>query len=136
MRSLLILASVFGLAGCATIVKSDRQSVQFTGGLENGQTKVRLPDGNFDLTNGSGLIVVTRSKDDIPIEVTCNGVAKKGVLPTRYDIGWAGAGNLIFGGIPGWIIDAINPKGYNVVSPYSVHDLCEDKPVPPSAAMK
>lgn len=130
MKHTLLCLALLATSGCATIVKSERQSVILTGGQENGPTKVRLPDGNYDLSDGRGTILVTRSKEDIPIEVTCNGVTKKGVLPTHFDWAWGGAGNLVFGGIPGWIIDPLNSKGYNVRTPYSVHELCAENRMP------
>lgn len=124
MKFITLALSILMLSGCATIVKSERQTVRLTGGLEQGETKIRLPDGVSTLTDGSGAVIVTRSKEDIPIEVTCNGVTQKGVLPTHYDWGWAGLGNFVFGGIPGWVIDGVGNKGYDAKSPYSVHELC------------
>ena len=136
MKRLLFAAFALSLSSCATIVKSDRQSVTLTGVPEATTAKVNLPDGSFEVRGGSSTILVTRSKDDIPIEVTCNGVVQKGLLPTHYDVGWAGLGNLVFGGIPGWIIDGVNPKGYNPQTPFSIQSMCADKPAELSAQQR
>lgn len=125
MKILFLLLSLL-MCSCASIVKSDRQSVQFVGGPEGEIAKIQLPDGKHDL-DGMGTIVVTRSKSDIPIKVTCNGVTSEGIIKTKYDIVFSGLGNLIFGGIIGWVVDATNDKGYNVTSPYNVSNLCADK---------
>lgn len=129
MRPNFVLAMITAaaLSGCATIVKSDRQTVILSGGDENGTTTINIPDGKHELADGNGQILVSRSKQDIPISVTCNGVTKKGVIPTRFDWGWAGLGNAVFGGIPGWIIDGVGDKAYDPKSPFNVDSLCEKR---------
>lgn len=112
-------------AGCATIVKSERQSVQFVGGPDGGGAKINLPDGSYEMTGPQNTFIVTRSREDIPISVTCNGKIKMGTVKTRFDIFLGGLGNLIFGGIIGWIIDGSGNKAYDPVSPYNISSLCD-----------
>jgi hypothetical protein len=115
MRSILgILLFTFLFSSCAIIVKSNRQQVFFRGGPDNGVTKVNSPDGTFEVENGQGTYLMTRSKSDIPIKVTCpNGKSKSGIIETRFD--W------LAGGLGNWwtyfigsVFDATNDKGYDI----------------------
>lgn len=125
MKNLVMLIAILSFCSCATIIKNSKQTVTFTGGLEDGSTKVATPEGNYTLADGSTSALLTRTKSDIPIQVTCNGKTNKGILPTHYDVGWAGLGNIIFGGIPGWIIDGIGDKGYDIQDSFNVGALCK-----------
>jgi hypothetical protein len=116
-----------GLCACATIIKNPKQTVVLNGGLEDGSTKVSTPEGNFTLNGGATTIMLTRTSNDIPIEVTCNGSTQKTVLPTHFDWGWAGLGNIVFGGIPGWIVDGVGDKGYDIQKSFNVGPLCSTK---------
>lgn len=127
MKRFTLVIVAMSFAGCATIVKSERQTIHFVGGAESGETKIRTPDGTHTIIDGSGAVVLSRSKADIPIDVTCNGVTQKGVIPTRYDVLMSGGGNLIFGGIIGWIIDATNDKAFDAKSPMNISNMCSPK---------
>lgn len=129
MKKLICLPAIF-LMGCATIINSERASVTFTGPPEV-TAKVQTPDGVFDV-KGNSASLITRSRRDVPIEVTCNGVTQKGLIPTSFDWGWGGAGNLFFGGVPGWTIDAVGNKAYSPVSHYDVTSLCKQEREPAS----
>ncbi|WP_413580859.1 hypothetical protein [Bdellovibrio sp. HCB288] len=115
-----------GLAGCATIVKSERTTVRITGGLPNGETQINLPDGQYNLKNGQTTIRVTRSKEDIPVTVTCNNETREGFMKTKYDALAGVAGNIVFGGIIGIAIDAANDKTYDPPEHYNISQLCAD----------
>lgn len=125
-RVSLLIFALLG-AGCATIVKSDRQTVQFTGGPEEQTAKIKLPDGTHELVGGSTTALVSRSKSDIPIEVTCNGQTRKGVIKTSFDPLAGVAGNIVFGGLIGLAIDIYGDKAYDVKSPYNIDQLCETR---------
>lgn len=111
---LLMITSSLFLSSCAMLVKSNRQNVFFKGGPEKGVTKVQSPDGTYDVENGSGSYLMTRSKPNIPIKVTCpDGVVKSGQVETSFD--W------LAGGLGNWwtyfigsIFDAMSDKGYNI----------------------
>ncbi len=130
-RSLFLVLVIATNFGCAHIVKPERQTVVFNGGASQGTTIVNAPDGKFEFTGGQGTAMMTRTKADVPIEVTCNGVTRKGVIPTQFDMFLGGLGNIIFGGIIGWIIDGSGNKGYDIKSPYNLNQLCET-PQPPA----
>jgi hypothetical protein len=77
---------VASFSSCATLFNADRQMVQFRGGQEKGVTKVSTPDGTFEVENGSGSFMMTRSKSNIPIKIMCpNGEAKNDIIETRFD---------------------------------------------------
>lgn len=126
-----ILMALSLLQGCATIVKSPNQSIQLTGGLEDSSTKVSTPTGNFTLNGGATTILMPRTKADIPIEVTCHGQTQKTVVPTRFDIAWGGLGNLVFGGIIGWFLDAVGDKAWDAQTPFNVAPYCAKSPMTP-----
>lgn len=122
MNKYLVIA-VLVLAGCATIVKDEKAKVNFIG--PNGvPLTLNTPDGKFEVV-GETPLMVTRSGDDIPIVVTCEGKSNNGTLPTSFDVGWGGFGNLIFGGIPGWIIDGVGNKAYDPPESFDLAPLCE-----------
>nr|AGU11995.1 hypothetical protein [uncultured organism] len=127
---LLIFAISFVFTmGCATIVKSEKMPVRFTGGLGQGETKLSMPDGQYTISNGQTTVLVTRSREDIPISVTCNNETREGVLKTRYDAFAGVLGNIVFGGPIGIGIDAFGNKTYDPPSNYNLAPLCfEGKP--------
>jgi hypothetical protein len=98
-RTVLVLSTLFLGSGCATIMKSDKTPVQFSGGMADGSTRINLPDGQFNAAGGQATILVSRSREDIPISVTCNNVTRDGVLKTSYDPLAGIVGNLVLGGI-------------------------------------
>ena len=134
MTRLLFLVLTSMTIGCATIVKTEKRSVTFAGPNDM-MIKLQTPDGNFEV-RGNTSVMMTRTKSDIPIEVTCNGTTNKGVVPTSFDWGWAGLGNVVFGGIPGWVIDGIGNKSYDPPSNYNLSPLCQSKPERATASQK
>lgn len=123
----LLFLSVLLSAGCATIVKSDKMPVQFSGGLSDGTTRINLPDGQFLAPDGKTTILVTRSKEDIPVSVTCNNITREGIIRTSYDPLAGIAGNLVFGGLIGIGIDAVGNKAYDPPQRFNIAPLCNEK---------
>ncbi|WP_413612793.1 hypothetical protein [Bdellovibrio sp. HCB-110] len=97
------------------------------GGLERGETKISLPDGQYSSLNGRTTVLVSRSKEDIPITVTCNEETREGVIKTEYDATAGILGNIVFGGIIGMGIDAYNDKTYDPPEIYNLAPLCSTK---------
>ncbi len=124
------------LSGCATIVKDHTQSILLTGGQKDSSTKVSTPTGSFTLTDGSTTVMLPRSKDDIPIEVTCNGTTKKTVIPTEFDVLLGGFGNIIFGGIIGILVDSSGSQAYDAKTPFDVSELCATPKIEPAQQAK
>ena len=130
LRNLLtiILLSVL-VSSCATIINSSRQIVFFKGATENGITKVKTPDGTFEIENGTASYLMTRSKADIPIMVYCpDGKKKSGIIMTEFDWPLGGAANLIWTyGIPfAATIDVMSNKAYNIPD-ISLSFYCEEE---------
>lgn len=125
MRSFgLILLSVFLSTSCATLLNGERQQVFFKGGPEKGVTKVRTPDGTFELENGAGAYMLTRSKSNIPMKIECpDGKVKNGIIDTEFDWLKGGFGNILNGGW-GWLIDPFMRESYNIKNP-SLMDYCK-----------
>lgn len=118
-----MLIAVFS-NGCATIMKAERTPVRFTGGASAGETKLNLPDGQYNLSNGQTTVLVTRSKADIPFSVTCNSQTREGVIRTSYDALAGIAGNIVFGGIIGIGIDAVGNKTYDPPENFNLAPYC------------
>ncbi|MBL7557323.1 MAG: hypothetical protein JNM24_15960 [Bdellovibrionaceae bacterium] len=120
------LATITISLGCATIVKSDKIPVKFMGGLKEGDTILNTPDGQYNLKNGQTTVLVSRSKTDIPISVTCNNETREGVIITKYDALAGILGNIVFGGIIGMGIDSFNNKTYDPPNSFNLAPLCSD----------
>ena len=119
-----MMIAVATLSGCATIVNGDRQQVFVRGGVENGMTKLRTPDGTFDVENGAGAFMMTRSKSDIPVKVDCpNGTSKNAILSTHYDWAWGGAGNILNYGI-GYFVDPFTRNAY-IIDDVALAGICD-----------
>ena len=115
----LLVISIF-CAGCASIVKSKYEIVRFHGGSP--KTTIESPFGPFKL-NRQGALYLPRSRDDYPITVICNGIPHTKVLTTSPNIFFI-LGNLVFGGIPGWIVDGFGDKGYDYDQPINLTGYC------------
>jgi hypothetical protein len=127
-----LVGSLVLLSACASIVKSEKIPVRFMGGLSDGETQLDLPDGQYKLKNGQTTVLVSRSKEDIPITVTCNQETRQGIIQTKYDALAGVFGNIIFGGIIGMTIDAYSNKAYDPPSSYNLNSLCA-MPATPAA---
>lgn len=131
---IVILAYLFVFSsGCATIVKSDRTPVRFSGGSSNGETRLNLPDGQYNLMNGQTTVLVSRSRQDIPFSVTCNNETREGVIPTRFDALAGVGGNIIFGGIIGLGIDSFGNKTYDPPESFNLSPYCAQPQVQESS---
>lgn len=124
MKSVFLILAMIQI-GCATIVKPERQHVDFVGGPEGGTTQITTPDGTTSFNGNYGKILITRSRQDIPLTVTCKDGPKSGLLSSQFDVLMGGFGNLVFGGIPGWIIDGTGNKAYDIPSPIDISQFCE-----------
>ena len=121
---------LFMYTGCASIVKSDKISVRFMGGLKEGETILNTPDGQYTLRNGQTTVLVSRSKTDIPVSVSCNSETREGVIVTKYDAVAGILGNLVFGGLIGMGIDSFSNKAYDPPPSYNISPLCAESKAP------
>jgi hypothetical protein len=121
---LIIITAFLFQASCATIVKSERTMVTFNGGLSNGVTKIDIPDGQYTTNTGNTTVLVSRSRQDIPITVTCNDQSRNGIIRTSYDPLAGFVGSLLLGGIIGIGVDALGNKAYDPPSAYNLSGLC------------
>ena len=113
-----ILLTIFLASGlcqsCATLVHGERQKVVFSGGPESGTTKVLTQDGAFYAEHGAGSFMMTRSKSDHSVVILCpDGSRKQGIVTTRFDWIFGGAGNALTLGW-GWLVDPFMDRAYNI----------------------
>jgi hypothetical protein len=124
LRAAIATLLLVATTNCATMFKSDRQTVYFRGGPEKGITKVQTPDGTFEIQDGSGSYLMTRSKSDIPLRVTCpDGSQKTGVVETRFDWLVGGFLNVLNYGL-GWVVDPFNGSSYDIAD-ISLMEYCK-----------
>lgn len=113
MKNIIIFISIF-FTGCASIVKSRQQEVNFTS-ISPGKIQVKTPDGNITISQGSSSLPMNRSQQDIPVQIICpNGQSNIGTLKTHFDWAWGILGNLVSFQIIGWIVDPVSDKAYNI----------------------
>lgn len=113
------------LSGCATLINQERQLVFFKGGQDKVVTKVQTPDGTFDVENGTGSFMMTRSRSNIPIKIMCaNGETKSDILETRFD--WLPGlfGNVLLTSGWGLLIDPFMADAYTIPD-VSLMDKCK-----------
>ena len=111
-KALIVLASVltFGLAGCASIVSSNKETITL---------RTNPPDAAFTITNKAGEEI---ERGRTPATLTLNtsrgyfqgetyrvkflkdGYKEQDMFVDSSPRGWYVLGNLIFGGLIGWII--------------------------------
>jgi hypothetical protein len=100
--------------------------VFFKGGQDNAVTKVQTPDGTFEVENGTGSFMMTRSRSNIPIKIMCaNGESKSDILETRFDWLPGFFGNILLTSGWGLFVDPFMPDAY-VIPDVSLMSKCKD----------
>lgn len=102
MRSIRVVAVLMlssALVGCATIMQGSEQGVAFSS----------TPSGAFVTVNGRALgttplLADLKRRDTHMVRITMDGYQPYEMAMTRSTSGWV-FGNIIFGGIPGLIVD-------------------------------
>ena len=121
---LTMCAAAISLGGCATIVTGTSQNVTVTSSPTGAKCDVAREGGQIQTGTTPMTFSVSKSRHDLTI--TCmndvggkgNATSKSGAEPWIF-------GNLLFGGIPGLVIDLVSggivkydtPVTVNIVSP-------------------
>lgn len=116
MRSLLTVAVLAALTGCASITSGRMQSVSIettadARPLAGASCTLQNDEGKWFLTS-PGSVVVHKSTADMTIEcILKNGLGGNAKSVSRANMNvW---GNIIIGGIPGYVIDRYTGAGFN-----------------------
>lgn len=115
---------LFGLSlvGCATIVKSSRQRVEF---VAPNVTAIETPDGKIEIEDGKRVAMLSRSRANVPVRVICtDGTKQDGTLETGFDWGWGFVGNIFSFQVIGWVVDGFNDKSYHYDSTIEIGSSC------------
>ena len=108
MKKIIVLAISLSLSGCATILHGSRQDVGFSSNPTG--ANVTINGENFGKTP---TVVKLKRKDMHAVKIMLDGYMPYEVVLTRKVDGWI-AGNIIFGGIIGLIIDAADGAMYKL----------------------
>ncbi len=113
-RSVRLVALLFGLLpflGCATIIKGSDQNVSFRSDPEGAKVSVYSPEGML-MADGKTPVTLPLRKGDgffqsakYKVVFEAPGYEKKEIwLTGSLEAGWYLAGNLLVGGLIGWLI--------------------------------
>ena len=114
IRKSILAAAALVLSGCASIGHGRYQQVPINSNPAGAVVAVNCGDGS----KAAGVTPTTanlkRNSDPCTITVAKDGYEDAAVTFARSVSGWVW-GNVFFGGIPGWIIDAADGAMYNRV---------------------
>lgn len=137
----LILASIFVLPGCASIVSGHNQSVS----VETRHKGAAIAGANCKLSNDKGAwfvttpgsTVVRRSAEDIAVRCEKEGV-QPGIASVKSSTKGMAFGNILFGGVVGAGVDIASGAAFDYPPLFSVEmgDSIQIAPLRPEAADK
>lgn len=107
------------LTGCATIVSDNKSAVQIDSNPTGTMCEVKGENFTQTVTIPANATIPAKAA---PVTITCE---KEGYFPSSDTIttsmdGWI-FGNIIFGGIPGVIIDAVTKSGFKYQENVALH---------------
>lgn len=117
-----ILLGFLGLTGCATIVGDSSQTVQVNSNPQGAKFEIKDDRGMVIISGATPQNVVLDKSDgsyfggkDYQITFTKDGFRPL-TLPIKHSVnGWYIGGNLIFGGLIGWLaVDPLNGGMYTL----------------------
>jgi hypothetical protein len=108
MKKILVLAISLSLSNCATIIHGSKQDVGFSSNPTGASVTI-----NGESFGKTPTVVKLQRKDTHAVKITLDGYLPYEVLLTRKVDGWI-AGNIIFGGIIGLIVDAADGAMYKL----------------------
>lgn len=121
LSTLGLLATCLSLNGCGTVINGTRQDIAVASNPSNAQVYL---DGK--IVGETPTIIHPRRKRDHVVTISKDGYETKNIQLKRVFSG-AVAGNLIFGGLPGWGVDAISGGQYRFVEESVSVDLSPAK---------
>ena len=118
MKSIAVMSLLLLVTSCASMFRGERQEVRFVNGEEGKVTKVKTPDGVFEVDGVKGEYVLTRSTEPVPIKLYCaDGKKRDGFIESSFDHGVGTALNILGWGIGAIVaipIDRANNKAYDL----------------------
>lgn len=114
LRALAVLGATFSATACATIMHGSNQKIQFNS--TPSQAQVMIDGNNVGVTP---MVTTLKRGDSHTVRITAPGFQPYEMKLEKKVSGWI-AGNLVFGGIPGVIVDAVTGSMYKL-SPSEVN---------------
>lgn len=108
MRGKLFAFACVALAGCATIVQGSNQNVSVASSPTGAQ--VTIDGKNMGVTP---MVAQLARKKSHKVQISMAGYQPYEIEMTKGVSGWV-AGNVLFGGIPGFVVDAITGAMYKL----------------------
>ncbi|OGW15865.1 MAG: hypothetical protein A3G93_00435 [Nitrospinae bacterium RIFCSPLOWO2_12_FULL_45_22] len=117
----IIFSYLFINISCATIMKDKMDLISFSSEPDGAKIHV----DNYPVAETPASVPLERTKHSINFkkEGYQTGTA---IIDRRLDWGWYIFGNIVFGGIVGWIVDALTNEMWNL-EPKRVHVVLEKK---------
>jgi hypothetical protein len=110
--TLLIIAGMLLLSGCASIMGDSSQVVSFdTPNCPEAKCTASNSKGTYFVNKTPGTITVNKAFGDLTVTCQKNGKSATSIHKSSSNI--ANYGNILFGGIPGALIDGGSGKGYD-----------------------
>jgi hypothetical protein len=111
MKKLLMAAGLAtGLTGCATIINGKTQTVNVVTTPPGAQVHIKSEDGSFETTAVTpAMVTLPRGTPyfhgyDFTVDVVKDGYAAQSDQLTHHVSGWYAGGNLLFGGLLGYLV--------------------------------
>jgi PEGA domain len=108
MKKILVLAISLSFSNCATIIHGSKQDVGFSSNPTGASVTI-----NGESFGKTPTVVKLQRKDQQSVKISLDGYLPYEVVLTRKVDGWI-AGNIIFGGIIGLIVDAADGAMYKL----------------------
>ena len=127
MNIIINLFLVITFFGCASITKEKFQAVRVVNGPTDSIIKIETPESTQTIQGGSGVLVLFRSRSNVPYKVTCKDKVRDEVLVSEFGWGRGFWGNFVwmYGAPIGWFVDALTDKGYDFIEPINLKLVCQ-----------
>ncbi len=109
---LLAMLSIVLLGSCATIISGTSQEVSLSS-TPRAKIEIKANTGIVYYSGDSPVVVKLPRKYSYTVTIQAGGYASQTVLITKQFNAWF-IGNIIFGGIPGGVVDAITGAMWNL----------------------
>lgn len=117
MKKLLALTALVTLSACASIADGKNQSISITTDPSEAKCQLTNDKGTWYVPETPGSVTIQRSVQDVTVE--CKKDKLEGTVRAASTTKGMAFGNILFGGLPGMIIDRNNGSSFDY--PLQIH---------------